>query len=387
MINIDEALKDTGGTGPAAKIKLLSSRIAVEEVLSQKPDLKQVFERCQSELDSWNPKRAATDQPTVIGWINLAAEIARRRTDDGARAFSHSLPHAGTPTIFNLLALLDLVCYKSSDTTGVRGLIAADGFEDRKKWPTRHESWRTLLLESAEEKDALAKTDLGQTLVMHLLEAILPLYERATRVDHRGQFNLIVVPLIRAIFRYPDRAHTAYTRYMYGADRSGDGDAFELLYDHDLVVIAEFQRYATSKRSETLSEIRNLSQSEEQRGAATPTGDSREFPELPPALKRRANRILHGEKEEEETVHSPRPKRIRVSQLTCLVRQLETSGNHAAVVTKNKEYSSHMKGTRYRRMNMTADDRRHFKWVQHEESKQDAFLDCVRERYAGGYGA
>ncbi len=402
MPDVNKALKDRNDP-EVSKIKQLSSHLAVEEALAQKPNLLQVYQRCLTDVQAWDEQRNETQEPTVAGWINLFAELLRVKNasipglqDNPDARFLPELP--------SLLALL-VLARKRDDGQALRTAIAGRTSE-WKEWPRRAKGWQDLFLggddkntkddkpnkEDQTEWRNLAKTDLGQTLILHLLEAILGTYEDCAEAGSRGQLNVLLVPLLRAVFTYPDRAHAAYERYLYGYGTDGILDAFTRLYEHDLVILEEFQDYSISLRPETIARVRDAAGRTEpnqesntvperdasQRGGSTQT---RDLPDLPDVLLNRANRILHGVESHGPTT-SPRPKRIRISQLTCLIRDLP-----ASVDLHTKAFSSHLKKTHYRRMQSVshAPAGPEVTWTIRETSEVADFLNCVGEYYAKGY--
>jgi len=390
MLDVDQALQYPDGP-ESNKIKQLSSRLAVEEALARRPDISQVHQRCVSELNAWDQKRDDTREPTVAGWMNLFAELllsgdAGNNPADNVQVEG---PKAGLPSELPSLLTLLVLARRSDGGEALRTAIAgsAHSWAD---WPKRAMGWHDLLLPRGDKeredygteedgqtkKPKLAKTDLGQTLILHLLEAILGPYEKCEEVRSRGQLNVLLVPLLRAVFTYPDRAHAAYERYSYGYASDGAVDAFRRLYGHDLVILEEFQDYSISKRPKTLAGVRDAALMTEH------IHGTDELPPLPDVLLDRANKILHGVEKLKDPATSPRPKRIPISQLTLLIRRSAPSEYSQA-----RAFSSHLEGTHYRRMEFVRDIRPDFKfdWTSRDNQQQQEFINCVREYYRAGY--
>jgi hypothetical protein len=365
MINLTEAIR--GEENETKKVRLLTSRALINEILDT--DSNKRIKCCNvvtpflNKLDNLGPEVFASE-PDVIGWLNLFVELSRRNTANFCRTCADKLNGEN-----HVLPLLSLFLARNLFEEFERAILDSKGepVDLLSIGKMRMEHWEKLFTKPVDDGNrCLNQTDLGQIIIMHLAEAVLELYQRNETVKGRGTLNLLLVPLLRSIFQNPDRAHLTYFCYHGTCHNT---NLFGMLYRDEIGVIEEFRSRSVKKRGAILKLVRD---------AAQDTSDG--HAELPTNLKNEINRIIHG-LEEINMVLSPRPKMTRLSQLTCLIRELD-KGDSA----KFRKYGTHLEGVIYRRANLIeGKSPGAFTWSPLEKPKKNTFVAAVRNRYEQGH--
>lgn len=399
MLDLEELLK--ANRWDIDDFRLLSSRAVLERVLTQHtPQCNVVFERCTEALKEWHERRVQTDQSKradwvadhetiVIAWIHLFAEVCRgEHHPDRCAACAPRGSTIEVPREQSLLRLLAVARDEDrllDEVTLGRALRPAR--DQRTPWQECANKWDSLLLSANPDRGTkeapergLTRTDVGQVFVLHLLEAVLCLYDKTKVLSKRAKLHLLLIPLLRSVYRYPDKAHSIYSRYFYGSEdaRKVPGDrAFHFLYHHDLGVMEDFQSRDIAKRSELLLHVQQAAAAD----TTTVVQKDDAVPSLPPALIEAGNRILHGETNLRNNVRSPKPKMTRLTQLTCLIRKIESHIGTAADAAR--PYRSSFEDLHYRSADVISESPEEFVWK--EMGTKDTFLNLVKERYAPGH--
>jgi hypothetical protein len=354
MIDLNQAL---GKAAEAKKISLLSSRLLVEQVIkaqpTKAPSCCDVVGKIIAQLEG-EAKGEAPNPLGTLGWVNLYVECLKKRPSQDCKCqeiIAGSADRTPTRSILQLLECAD----RNEALLGV--ILGQEQPANVDRWKARLDYWDTVF-------GGLTTSD-GQTLIMHLLEAVLDPYVKNQSVQTRGVFNLLLAPAIRTVFKHPDAAHTAYTTYFQGFDQKGykGPKAFQTLYFGDIAVLEEFQSSCPRERAEVLRQVRHAT--------AQSLGSK--------ALAATANSILHG-REDETDVESPVQKMTQLSQLTCLIRT--TSSLDDTV----QPYQAYLENIHYRTVDVTpADVPPTFKWKPYTHEERDHFLVSVNSRYSAGY--
>jgi hypothetical protein len=340
-----EAIEDN--TRNKNLLSLLATRGIVHEALrAAQSGLKceQTLDTCITLLAAWNGQRGPQEAP-LVGCIHLFAELRRSKDKQCSPCGAclclekASSRNPNCPYLCLLAALLQL---SQGDTArAVFGHDCAVLPVESSNWAACLRTWDERLLGASEpsrhsEMKPPAETDVGQTCIMHVLELALKFYNGTETPKQRGALNLLLVPLLRAVYSQPDRAHLTYRRYWYGEETKIPSDPLHTLYWYDLEVLESFCSRGLARRSELLEALRRYSEGEEH------------------APKRKINYVLHGTPEQgdpEEPPTSPRPKMTRLSQLTCLVRDIgpgETIAHGTGNRTSARRYSAYLKDIDYR---------------------------------------
>jgi hypothetical protein len=371
MIDLRKALENPG---EEKKIRLLSSRALIETLLDR-PDIN--LPACIEVGTAIVKQLVAGPTLETVGWLNLFAELCRlRRHQQDCECLTATADAGIDKAICRLLHVL----VSASDPDPARLLSAltspgADAADIESGWRRSIEHWDSTLkslarVKTREGHDRTRATPfsdrLTQLVLMHVLEAVLRRYEMTTSARERGAMNLLLVPALRRVFGHPDAAHTSFIKYFTGFDVADKCPrAFYALYDGDLGVLEDFQSRGTVKRAELLDVVRRAAQQRQ---------GQREVAE-------EANWILHGEnpKHDDGPIESPYPKMTRLSQLTCLIREMkEQAGSNRAFVSRFNEIS-------YRRADVITGSPRSFEWSRVDADRKRDFLAAVSRRYAQGY--
>jgi hypothetical protein len=388
MIDVRKALD--GKDGEAAKTKLLASRIAVEAAIhGSSVNCCDVYARCSRELAGWEPAQVESN-PCITGWINLFAETCRSKPNRDGMPLACPASGASREAIkpLHLLRLLPQAKEEQSLCQAILG-SAYDGRIAPEQVSLQLKHWQDKV-EGGHPDRCLARTHLGQTLVMHLLEACLPWYA-ATTPRTRGVLNALLVPLLEAVFHHPDHAHTVYERYFFGSELADrDSSAFHWLYAGDLRVTEEFKIQNVDVRSKLLKAIREAAEEAPRPSVDKGQEGSVEIapPRLPPKLAGLANEIAHGRNDSTDVI-SPREKMTLLSQLSCLIRQLDDSHQQLAGRRGDRprrRYLPHLRGVDYREAHIV-DGRQlgTFTWKPVDPSRELEFIEAVGKRYASGH--
>jgi hypothetical protein len=307
-----------GNESETQKLRMLASRVIVKAVLeSSEVRCCEILPRCLADLREWSGERDDTE-PIVTGWLNLFVESSRSgREGVGPCSSCSRLVDADSAGGDPYLSLLSLFLGTGENLLeSIVGQRVEAGMVEPDIWRARLGHWERTLREPGigelrTPRKPVGRTNLGQTLVMHLLESVLPVYASELEVSRRGILTLLLVPLLRTVYRHPDRAHTSYLRYFYGTPgTTPHREAFHILYSDDLGVLEDFQSRGTTRRPEVLKTLWDHAS-----GSLDRTHDES-------SVSGRANLIVHGVAgPTSATPDSPKPKMTRVSQLTCLIRE------------------------------------------------------------------
>lgn len=368
-----------------AKFRLLATKAAAEAALSAiSLGCDEILRACIEGLENAGPadENALQQDAETIGLLNLLAAKCEQTHTCSKRVAEVS----ETPGPASLLALL--CCRRGANALleVIEGNAPADGGREalRAYWRSRVDYWSKCISEE------LARTRRGQVLVMHVLAAVLPVYDVCSVPRHRAVLNLLLVPLLEDLFACPDRAHQAYTTYYFG-QKAAANTAFNVLYN-DIEVIEQFQARELFDRFKLLAVIRKTAFGQTAGEDAT-NQNTGEIAELPEELKREINKIIHGSPDKENNPphpQTPNPKKTRVSQITCMIRKLEGSDQGAPNRPQNKlsgkHYSPVLDGVHYRRAEIesgkTPGD---CPWPLHDPVKESDFKALVKARYRLGY--
>lgn len=328
-------------------VKLLSSRKLIEEIVANLPaeaiEPQAIFDTCSERLKQYLIDGKSEFE--VAGWINLYFELCRLGR----------VP-AREVDVFPVERLLALCNAKDSSTFQKTILLdKAKGDDDPlwKNWGAAMDSWDAFFKDRK-----VSETNLGQTVIMHLAEMALGHYAKEKTIKGRGILTLLIVPLLRAIYGSPDRAHLLYSAYHAGG--AGTGGAFDALYAKELGVIEEFRDRFMRRRDELFCAIKRDVES---------AGEN--LRELSEELKRTVNEIIHGEGGE--------GKPTRVAQLTCLIRALDLSDH-----IDSFKYLNHLGGVEYKRIDGN-DAPGDVRWGAVEPAKVQEFKKCIDREFSAGH--
>lgn len=389
MIDLAKAL--SGDEADSAKIALLGSHGIVDEVLVANPKLRcsKVIQRCVEELGRWDGQRGPAE-PVVIGWLHLFAELRQLHSAEIGNAYRKCtcLDLVGqTPEPDGYLRLLTSLLHLAQGDPEKAVFLNVPVNLAPSGCSKQLEFWDRVLSgprpeEERQQKKPPARTGVGQVLVMHLLEYALSFYSQNRAVKSRALLNLLIVPLVRAVYSQPDRAHLAYARYWYGYPIDKPRNSFHTLYGLDLGLLEDFQSRGSARRSDVLATLRTHLDSPDASDASK--------------LERKINHVLHGIDEsgldENQATQSPKPKMTRVSQMTCLIREIDPTGRSAEETLREKgvtrKYSAGLAGVQYRQANrIGGESPGKFDWSLVPQEKKRDFQKCVETRYEYGHDA
>jgi hypothetical protein len=245
VIEFDELSKAIANPREARTfpVHLLTSQVVLEASLERirNEDVGSscaLFSFLAAELTAFFGKDVASelDEAALIGWLNLFVELSNLKRD---WLCEHCKDKDATndPQFARLLHVLCLTRTTPADAIVNYFSLTQNEFT---KWKevvvAAQHAWKCMLTPELANRTVSSvshgrpgNTNLGQTLAMHVLDRVLPWYEQSNVPRQRAELHVLLVPLLRMVFRNPARAHVAYQRYLLGSTHVGN-TLFHRLY-------------------------------------------------------------------------------------------------------------------------------------------------------------